>query len=29
MEFSGSGKLYLQTRTLSGVAHWLTPLSGG
>ena len=29
MEFSGSGKLYLQTRTLRGVAHWLTPLSGG
>ena len=27
MEFSGAGKLYLQTRALSGVAHWLSPLS--
>ena len=26
MEFSGSGKLYLQTRTLGGMAGWLTPL---
>ncbi len=29
MEFSGTGKLYLQTRALSGIAHWLTPLSAG
>ncbi len=25
MEFSGTGKLYLQTRTMSGIASWLTP----
>jgi uncharacterized protein (TIGR00266 family) len=25
MKFSGSGKLYLQTRTLGGLARWLTP----
>ena len=25
MEFSGRGKLYVQTRTLGGVASWLTP----
>ena len=25
MEFSGRGKLYLQTRTVSGIASWLTP----
>ncbi len=28
MEFSGSGKLYLQTRTLGGAASWLTPFVG-
>jgi uncharacterized protein (TIGR00266 family) len=27
MEFSGSGKLYLQTRTLPGIASWLTPFA--
>ena len=27
MEFSGSGKIYLQTRTLDGVGRWLSPLS--
>ena len=27
MEFSGSGKLYLQTRTLPGLASWLTPFA--
>ena len=26
MEFSGSGKIYLQTRTLDGVARWLSPI---
>ena len=25
MEFSGTGKIYLQTRTLGGAASWLTP----
>ena len=25
MRFSGAGKLYLQSRTLSDVAGWLTP----
>ncbi len=25
MEFSGRGKLYLQPRTVSGIASWLTP----
>ena len=25
MEFSGRGKLYLQTRTMGGIASWLTP----
>jgi uncharacterized protein (AIM24 family) len=25
MEFSGTGKLYLQTRTMGGIASWLTP----
>ena len=28
MEFSGTGKLYLQTRTLGGAASWLTPFVG-
>ena len=28
MEFSGRGKLYLQTRTLGGAASWLTPFVG-
>ncbi len=28
MEFSGRGKLYLQTRTLGGAASWLTPFLG-
>ncbi len=27
LKFSGSGKIYLQTRTLDGVARWLTPIS--
>ncbi len=27
MEFSGRGKLYLQTRTATGVASWLTPFT--
>ena len=27
MEFSGRGKLYLQTRTMSGIASWLTPFA--
>jgi len=27
MEFSGSGKIYLQTRTLNGLSKWLTPFS--
>jgi uncharacterized protein (TIGR00266 family) len=27
MSFSGSGKIYLQTRTLDGLAKWLTPFS--
>jgi len=27
MEFSGTGKLYLQTRTMSGVASWLSPFA--
>ncbi len=25
MEFSGAGKIYLQTRTMGGIASWLTP----
>ena len=25
MRFSGRGRLYLQTRTVSGIASWLTP----
>ena len=25
MRFSGSGKVYLQTRTMNGIASWLTP----
>jgi len=25
MRFSGNGKLYLQTRNVSGIASWLTP----
>jgi uncharacterized protein (AIM24 family) len=25
MTFSGVGKIYLQTRTIEGVASWLTP----
>ena len=29
MNFSGSGKVYLQTRTLGGVARWLTPIGRG
>ena len=28
MEFSGRGKIYLQTRTLGGAASWLTPFLG-
>ncbi len=28
MEFSGRGKLYLQTRTMGGIASWLTPFVG-
>lgn len=27
MEFSGRGKLYLQTRTMPGLASWLTPFA--
>ena len=27
MNFSGSGKVYLQTRTMGGLASWLTPFS--
>ncbi len=27
MEFSGAGKIYLQTRTMTGIAHWLTPFA--
>ena len=27
MEFSGKGKLYLQTRTMPGLASWLTPFA--
>ena len=27
MNFTGSGKIYLQTRTMDGVSHWLSPLS--
>ena len=26
LKFSGSGKIWLQTRTLGGIAGWLTPL---
>ena len=29
MEFGGTGKIYLQTRTMGDMAHWLTPLSFG
>ena len=25
MTFSGVGKIYLQTRTVDGIASWLTP----
>lgn len=27
LSFSGSGKVYLQTRTMDGLARWLTPFS--
>ncbi len=27
MNFSGSGKIYLQTRTMEGLASWLTPFT--
>ena len=27
MSFSGSGKLYLQTRTMTGISEWLAPFS--
>ena len=27
MSFSGSGKIYLQTRTMTGLSEWLTPFS--
>lgn len=27
LNFSGRGKIYLQTRTLNGIARWLTPFS--
>ncbi len=29
MNFSGTGKIYVQTRTMGGLAGWLSPLSGG
>ena len=29
MNFSGSGKIYLQTRTMSALSRWLTPFSAG
>ena len=29
MSFAGSGKIYLQTRTMSGLSRWLTPFSSG
>ena len=29
LNFSGSGKIYLQTRTMSGISKWLTPFSRG
>lgn len=29
MKFTGTGKIYLQTRTLGGLAGWLSPLLGG
>jgi uncharacterized protein (TIGR00266 family) len=29
MNFSGSGKVFLQTRTLGGIAGWLTPFCSG
>lgn len=29
MRFSGTGKLYLQTRTMTDVAGWLTPIGRG
>ncbi len=29
MSFNGSGKVYLQTRTMDGLAEWLTPFSVG
>ena len=29
MSFSGTGKVFLQTRTMGGVAGWLTPFCGG
>ncbi len=29
MKFTGSGKIYLQTRTLSGLGKWLTPFLRG
>ena len=29
MSFSGTGKIYLQTRTMSGLSGWLSPFSGG
>ncbi len=25
LNFSGTGKIYLQTRTMAGLSHWLTP----
>lgn len=28
MRFSGEGTVYVQTRTLGGLSHWLTPFSG-
>ena len=28
MNFSGAGKVYLQTRTMGGIAGWLTPFCG-
>lgn len=29
LKFTGNGKIYLQTRTLGGLAGWLSPLLGG
>jgi uncharacterized protein (TIGR00266 family) len=29
MKFTGTGKIYLQTRTLGGLAGWLSPFLGG